>query len=243
MATRQLDPPSHRSPGAPVAVGLDADTIITTALELIDELGAGELTIRALSTRLGVRAPSIYWHVGSKAELLEAVVDRVVVETAPAVHCEGAWDVRVRHLFSVLRQPLVAHPNVVSLMRSVHSRAFERWIGEALDIARDAGFRDHDVPTYARMIVTTALACAQSEVSIRATHYMEVEPGDPSRRRYRVKPDVLRAGLPPDVALTTSYDVDEEHDRMARTFVDGLRVELERARTRRSRRAGNPAHD
>ena len=224
-------------------MGLDSHIIVTAALELIDEHGAAAFTIRALSARLGVRAPTIYWHVGSKAELLEAVVDRVVVDTAPSVHCEGPWDVRVRHLFSVVRQPLVAHPNVASLMRSVHSRAFERWIGEALDIARDAGFRDHDVPAYARTIVTTALACAQSEVNIRATHYMEVDPRDASRRRYRVKPDVLRAGLPPDVALTTSYDIDEEHDRMTRIFVDGLRVELERARARRPRRARNTHHD
>jgi hypothetical protein len=181
--------------------------------------------------------------VGSKAELLEAVVDRVVVESAPPVHREGSWDVRVRHLFFVVRQPLVSHPDVVGLMRSVHSRAFERWIGEALDIARDAGFRDDDVPAYARMMVTTALACAQSEVNIRSTQYMEVDPGDPSRRRYRVKPAVLRAGLPPDIALTTSYDVEEEHDRVTRTFVDGLRVELERVGAQQQRRARNTAHD
>jgi AcrR family transcriptional regulator len=243
MATRQLARRLPRSPGAPVAVGLDAPTIITAALDLIDEHGAAAFTMRALSARLGVRAPTIYWHVGSKTELLEAVVDRVVIETAPPVHCEGPWDVRVRHLFSVVRQPLVAHPNVVSLMRAVHSRAFERWIGEALDIARAAGFRNEDVPAFSRMIVTTALACAQSEVNIRATDYMEVDPGDPSRRRYRVKPDVLRAGLPPEVVLTTSYDVDEEHDRMTRLFLDGLRVELERGGARRSRRARNTTRD
>jgi AcrR family transcriptional regulator len=243
VATRQLDRRTSRPPGAPVAVGLDAPAIVTAALELVDEHGVGGFTVRALSDRLGVRAPTIYWHVGTKAQLLEAVVDHVFVETAPPVACEGSWDVRVRHLFAIVREPLVAHPNVANLMRSAHSRAFEHWIGEALDIARAAGFGEDDAPGYARIIVTTALACAQSEVNIRATDYMEVDPDDPSGRRYRVKPDVLRADLPPEIAVTTSYDVDEEHDRMTGIFIAGLGVERERARAARSRRATNAAHD
>jgi hypothetical protein len=51
---------------------------------------------------------------------------------------------------------------------------------------------------------------------------MEVDPGDTSGRRYRVKPEVLRDGLPPDVALATTYDVEEEFDRMAAIFVAGV---------------------
>jgi AcrR family transcriptional regulator len=235
VATRQLVRPADRLPGAPVAVGLDADAIVTAALQLVDDRGVDAFTIRALSERLGVRAPTIYWHVGSKAELLEAVVDRVMVETAPSVHYEGEWDARVRHLFAVVRARVVAHPRVMALMRSTHSRAFELWIGEALDIARAAGFDDADVPAYARIIVTTALACAQSEVTIASTDYMELDPADPSARRYRVKPDVLREDLPGDIALTTSYDVDEQHERMTNLFVGGLGVELERAT--------NAAHD
>jgi hypothetical protein len=72
---------------------------------------------------------------------------------------------------------------------------------------------------------------------------MEVDPADPSQRRYRVKPDVLRAGLPVDVALTTSYDVDDEHERVTRIFVGGLRVQLDRERAGRRRRARNTADD
>jgi AcrR family transcriptional regulator len=235
VAPRQLVRRADRLPRAPVAVGLDADAIVTAALQLVDERGVDAFTIRALSERLGVRAPTIYWHVGSKGELLEAVVDRVMVETAPPVHCDGEWDARVRHLFAVVRARVVAHPRVMSLMRSTHSRAFELWIGEALDIARAAGFDDDDVPAYARIMVTTALACAQSEVTIASTDYMELDPSDPSARRYRVKPDVLRDDLPGDIALTTAYDVDEQHDRMTNLFVAGLGVELERAT--------NAAHD
>jgi AcrR family transcriptional regulator len=243
VATRQLVPPAARVPGAPVAVGLDADAIVAAALELVDDRGLDAFTIRALGERLGVRAPTIYWHVGTKADLLEAVVDRVMVEAAPPVHCEGSWDARVRHLFAVVREQVVAHPRVMALMRSTHSRAFELWIGEALDIARAAGFAVDDAPAYARIMVTTALACAQSEVTIRSTDYMEVDPGDPSGRRYRVKPDVLRDDLPSDIALTTSYDVDEQHDRMTSLFVAGLGVELERSRPRRRRRARNSPDD
>jgi AcrR family transcriptional regulator len=214
------------APGAPVPVGLDRDTVVATAVELIDERGVAGFTIRALGERLGVRAPTIYWHVGTKAELLEAVVDRVVVDTAPPLRHEGPWDERVRHLLATVRGQLLPHPRVTELLRTVHSRAYELWIREALEIADAAGFRPEGAPGYARAIVTTALACAQSEANILAAPYMEVDPRDPTGRRYRVRPEVLREGLPGDVALTTTYDADEEFERMAAIFVAGLVSQL-----------------
>lgn len=214
------------APGAPVPVGLDRDTVVAAALDLIDERGVGAFTVRALGERLGVRAPTIYWHVGTKAELLEAVVDRVVVDTAPSLIHAGTWHERVCHLLAVVRGQLQAHPRVTELLRTVHSRAYELWIREALEIARAAGFPSDQAPGYARAIVTTALACAQSEANILAAPYMEVDPADATGRRYRVRPEVLRDGLPVDVALTTTYDVDDEFDRMVRIFVAGLAAQL-----------------
>ena len=61
---------------------IDADAIVTSALGLLDETGVGGFTIRALADRLDVSAPTIYWHVGSKAKLMELIVDRVVADLA-----------------------------------------------------------------------------------------------------------------------------------------------------------------
>jgi hypothetical protein len=44
---------------------------------------------------------------------------------------------------------------------------------------------------------------------------------------------VLRDDLRPDVALTTTYDIDDEFERMASIFTAGLAAQLARAGHRR----------
>jgi AcrR family transcriptional regulator len=231
--SQAIVPPS-RPARARVPVGLDADTVVTAALELIDDHGVQAFTIRTLSCRLGVSAPTIYWHVGTKAELLQAVVDRALIDQATPVPSRGPWDRRVHHFFRVVRRQLLAHPNLTGLMRSVHSGAIEYWMSEALAIMRSAGF-DDEAPTYARVMLTTALGCAQSEANMRQTEYMEADPADPTGRRYRAKPDVLRDDLGADVALTTTYDVDHQYELTTSIFISGLKVELERVHAKRRR--------
>lgn len=47
------------------------------ALELLDEVGIDGLNMRALASRLGVRAPTIYWHVKNKQDLLDEMATKV----------------------------------------------------------------------------------------------------------------------------------------------------------------------
>ncbi|HEX8806526.1 MAG TPA: TetR family transcriptional regulator, partial [Candidatus Aquilonibacter sp.] len=57
--------------------GLSRETIVQAALELLNELGIDGLTVRALASRLGVRAPTLYWHVKNKQELLDEMATEV----------------------------------------------------------------------------------------------------------------------------------------------------------------------
>lgn len=52
---------------------IDRDTIVATAREMIENEGAEQLSLRALADALGVKAPSLYRHVGNKDSLLQAV--------------------------------------------------------------------------------------------------------------------------------------------------------------------------
>src|ERR1700760_3630975 len=47
------------------------ERIVAVALELLDEGGLDGLTLRRLADRLGIRAPTLYWHVRNKRELLD----------------------------------------------------------------------------------------------------------------------------------------------------------------------------
>ena len=56
--------------------GLDRDDVIDAALDLVHREGPGALTMRRLATELEVGTPTIYWHVGSREELIVEVVRR-----------------------------------------------------------------------------------------------------------------------------------------------------------------------
>jgi len=52
---------------------IDYDTLIATAVELVERDGADALSLGKLAGELGVRAPSLYRYIANKAALLEAV--------------------------------------------------------------------------------------------------------------------------------------------------------------------------
>ncbi|MEL6402999.1 MAG: TetR/AcrR family transcriptional regulator [Chloroflexota bacterium] len=52
---------------------VDAETIVKTAREMIENEGAEKLSLRVLAKELGIKAPSLYRHVGSKDGLVKAV--------------------------------------------------------------------------------------------------------------------------------------------------------------------------
>jgi AcrR family transcriptional regulator len=88
---------------------------VTAALRIVDRLGLGALTMRAVGTALGYEAMSLYKHVANKQELLDLVVDRVVAELeTPDV--SAPWADRLRHIAREWRRLALAHPHVFQLL-------------------------------------------------------------------------------------------------------------------------------
>src|ERR1700677_840525 len=59
------------------------DEIVAAGLALLDEAGLEGLTLRRLAARLGIRAPTLYWHVRDKRELLD-LLSGAIMEQALA---------------------------------------------------------------------------------------------------------------------------------------------------------------
>jgi TetR/AcrR family tetracycline transcriptional repressor len=59
-------------------VAVTRELMIDTALRLLDEVGLDGLTVRRLATELGVKSPSLYWHVRTKQELLDGMADAII---------------------------------------------------------------------------------------------------------------------------------------------------------------------
>ncbi|MCZ4124781.1 TetR/AcrR family transcriptional regulator [Streptomyces sp. H39-S7] len=57
---------------------LSREQIIDTALEVLDAGGESALTIRALTERLSTGSGAVYYHVGTRDELLDSVTETVI---------------------------------------------------------------------------------------------------------------------------------------------------------------------
>lgn len=56
-------------------MGLQKETIVAKALELLNRDGLDGVTLRRVATELQVKAASLYWHVQSKRDLLDEMAD------------------------------------------------------------------------------------------------------------------------------------------------------------------------
>ncbi|MDQ3886178.1 MAG: TetR family transcriptional regulator, partial [Actinomycetota bacterium] len=74
---------------------LSRDEVVREAVRLLDEVGLEGLTLRRLGARLGVAAPTLYWHVKDKRALLDLVAEAIVTENRPSVrpaHGQPWWE-------------------------------------------------------------------------------------------------------------------------------------------------------
>ncbi|MGH3505095.1 MAG: TetR/AcrR family transcriptional regulator [Nocardioidaceae bacterium] len=107
---------------------LSRDRIVAAAMSLADSEPGGDITMRAVAARLGVRSPmALYRYVGSKDGLLDLMVDEVYGRvTVPGGHGwrhalrglgRSGWDAMQRHPWSAhlaySRPPL--GPNALNL--------------------------------------------------------------------------------------------------------------------------------
>ncbi|MBP2189123.1 TetR/AcrR family transcriptional regulator C-terminal domain-containing protein [Nocardia goodfellowii] len=95
-----------------VAKGITRERIVAAALELLDEQGMDALTVRALASRLDVKAPALYWHVRDKQELLDEMstfVMRRVTGALAAIPPGGEWRDDVAAYARVLRSQYLMH--------------------------------------------------------------------------------------------------------------------------------------
>jgi TetR/AcrR family transcriptional regulator, tetracycline repressor protein len=75
----------------PEPLRLSRDLIIDEAIRLLSEEGLDGVSLRRLGARLGVRAPSLYWHVPDKNALLAAMMERIFLACLDSVPDHHHW--------------------------------------------------------------------------------------------------------------------------------------------------------
>jgi len=119
---------------------------------LIDEQGVGAASMRAIASRLGVEAMSLYKHFRTRDELLDAVVDLIVdeLDRDPDVlrRATNGWRDYLTRLARGVRRYALAHPHAFPLVATRPSQApwvnpplrSLTWIENLLATLADEGF-------------------------------------------------------------------------------------------------------
>ncbi len=76
----------------PPEFDLDADEIVTAAVEIFDEFGLGAVSMRRVAARLGVSPVPLYSRIGNKDALLDAIADRLLADLAPPSNAGEPWN-------------------------------------------------------------------------------------------------------------------------------------------------------
>ena len=170
--------------------GLSLDRIVTATLELMDEQGIGAATMRAVSSRLGVRSMSLYRYVQDRDELFNAVVERIVNELAddPEVQLRpvDGWRPYLAGMAHGVRRYARAHPHAFPLVATRPPAApwvnpplrSLRWVEAMLTGLAREGFSDEQVLFTYRTFNSFLLGYLLLETS--AMTLRDPKPGDGS---------------------------------------------------------------
>ncbi|MCU1460328.1 MAG: TetR family transcriptional regulator [Acidimicrobiales bacterium] len=204
----------------PSALDLDVDEIVTAAVEIFQESGLDAVSMRSVSSRLGVSPVPLYSRVGNKDALLDAIADRLLVDLAPASKKGEAWSEYGMRWARELR---------VRLRRARDSRLIV-WPGRGayveatrplVETMRRDGFATDAAVQACRLLTWATVGFAAVESG--------VEP--PGRRRRRARPGGDPGGA-------DAGEVDALFDLHIRYVIEGITRDLasEGATRRRTRR-------
>jgi AcrR family transcriptional regulator len=139
---------SSPRPAAPTRLPratLTRDAIVAAATDVLDEEGVEGLTMRSVARRLDAGAMSLYRHVGSRDELLDLVLARLLADL-PEPRLSGDWRADLAALARHVRAVLLRRPNLTVLMtsRTGPGAGGLPALDRALGILRSGGFTAAD---------------------------------------------------------------------------------------------------
>lgn len=128
--------------------GFTKAALVKAAIELMEEVGEVNFTLRKLGKKADCDAMTIIYHFKSKNGLYHAMADWLETQLKPSPQ-HLSWRSRLRHLGDQYRTLALRYPNSFGLMqRFLHTGMADyghmEMVHEALE---EAGIAAHDIPT------------------------------------------------------------------------------------------------
>lgn len=104
-------------------MALNRERVVREAVALLDADGLDGVTLRKLAARLGVRQPTLYWHLPNKAALVNAIGESILEQHFPELvppQPDERWQTWLINLADQLRHALLAHPDGARVISASH---------------------------------------------------------------------------------------------------------------------------
>jgi TetR/AcrR family transcriptional regulator, tetracycline repressor protein len=101
---------------------IDREQLLGASLELLDEQGAGGLSMRAVADRLQVKPASLYNHIRGKEQLHQLIADTLWLRSVEALTGDG-WRELLGELARRIRATLREHPGAAAIVATTNLSA------------------------------------------------------------------------------------------------------------------------
>jgi AcrR family transcriptional regulator len=200
------------------------DQIVDAALTIVETDGVEQLSMRKLAAELGIVPTTIYWHVGGREQLLDAIVERFT-ERLVASEVRGRTPAsRVLSIARQFRHSASEHPNLTVV---ANDRGLNATVSLPLQIA------------LARELTAAGLRGRRASRAMRSIIYTvagfivladKVPPIAPTRHRSEeLWANVDTFGIDPGLLadLRQHADFDDVFEHTLRTLVEAILAEPE----------------
>ena len=157
-------------PSAPAKETLTRQQIVQAALEMLDTDGLAGLSMRKLAAKLGSGATSLYWHVETKDDLIDLIIDQIYAEIdVPEPELAG-WRGGATLFGHSIRATVLRHPwlpEVIHTRPSLGPNAMSLG-SRGLVLFGAAGFTGRKVDYAMGAVMAYVLGSVSAEVGVRA---------------------------------------------------------------------------
>jgi AcrR family transcriptional regulator len=210
---------------------LTRDQIVTAAVDLLDAEGLEGLNMRALGQRLDSAATAVYWHVGSKDNLIALAADRAWHEIALPDLATVDWRTAASAMATELYEMLVRHPWLLQAFGSflTYGSGKARHDDASIAIYEAAGFVGPAADRAATVMGTFVLGNALGpSASASLTRRIDRDSGNAAERiRESLAAAADIASQFPRLRARLHGPVDEYGAAPADSFAFGLRAVLD----------------
>jgi AcrR family transcriptional regulator len=230
---------------------LTRDQIVKAAIALLDADGLEGLNMRALGKRLGAAATAVYWHLGSKDDLVALAGDRVWNEIALPDLTASDWRTAATSMATELYAMLTRHLWLLQAFGSVmvYGPGKARYDDHSLALYEAAGFAGAQAERAATTVFTYVLGNALGSAATATLTRKLRREGENAEERMResiAKAREIATQFPRlRVRLNTAaaaYAASPEHsfEFGLQSILDGLEAQLSAGRTTADQNARQP---